>query len=328
MSNKGSLYKVVSTNEDFSSTLQVRTLYIRFKDRYDRFNHKGSRWLARAYTASLRRYLSKRPHIDYKHKDNWARKLSYIPSGFRAWAEYMPGGFATYYVYEPYHKRMANGMRLDGITKRLFRHGIEGSGIRNRAYVLSYLVNQQMAHGDVTRRWLSIGCGTGQPTFDAAKQLPAESKAESEVILVDKDEIVLDFAKSLYDHQAAELPRVKFRSEDILSPNAFDRITGQQQVDIVDIYGMFEYLDDRQSVQLLSEAYGALREGGMLIFSNMDVFRPDYDINQRVIGWPALILRSPKEMLQIITDAGIVRDEVRFIRTQDEINNIFEVVKK
>lgn len=323
-----SLYKVVSAEKSFSDELGVDTLCLVLNDRYDRLSHRGSRWAARAYTASLRRYLGKRPHIDYEHEHNWARKISYIPYGFRSWAEYMPGGFATYYVYEPHHRKMANGKRLDAITKRLFRHGIEGSGIRNRAYALSYLVNSWVSSKKGSIRWLSIGCGTGQPTFDAARQLPVSLKSDMEIILADKDEIVLDFAKALYEHQSEELPKVTFRSCDIMSSESFDRVIAHANVDIIDIYGMFEYLDDKNSIWLVKKSYDALRPGGVLVFSNMDTQRPDYDINQRVIGWPSLILRSPEQMINLVIAAGIPLSEVRFIRTQDNINNIIEVTKK
>lgn len=323
-----SLYRVASVKSGFSNTLGVATLHLVLHDRYDRLSHSGSRWLARAYTAALRSYLARRPHIDYRHEKNWARKLSYIPYGFRAWAEYMPGGFATYYVYEPHHKKMANGKRLDAVTKRLFRHGIEGSGIRNRAYALSYCVSAWAAERHEPVHWLSIGCGTGQPTFDAAKQLPDHLRSQSKIILVDKDEVVLEFAKSLYTHQAKQLPAVSFNCCDILGQHAFARSTQHEEMDIIEIYGMFEYLDDAASVMLLQQAYTALRVGGLFIFSNMDVERPDYDINQRVIGWPELILRSPEEILHLVTQAGIALGEVRFVRTQDNINNIIEVLKK
>lgn len=322
------LYRVVSEKSVFSDVLGLRELRLVLNDKYDSLPHRGSRWAARAYTAALRRYLARRPHIDYTHQKNWARKISYIPYGFRAWAEYMPGGFATYYVYEPHHKKMANGKRLDAITKRLFRHGIEGSGIRNRSYALSHLINSWAANKNTPIHWLSIGCGSGQPTFDAARQLPDSLKKDSKITLVDRDDIVLDFAKSLYEHQANDLPHVEFSNDDAFNPKFFHELTKGRGVDIVDILGMFEYLDEQKSVQFLREIYNALNPGGIVIFSNMDVHRPDYDINQRVIGWPSLILRSPAEMVSLITAAGISLEETRFVRTQDNINNILEVIKR
>lgn len=322
------LYKVISEKESFSKDLKVRRLDYVFQDRYDTWRHRGSRWLARAYTATLRKYLAARPHIDYQHKKNWARKISYIPYGFRSWAEYMPGGFATYYVYEPHHKRMANGKRLDAVTKRLFRHGIEGVGMRTRAYTLSCAVNSWISTNNMTSaHWLSIGCGSGQPTFDAASQLTDAVKRRSELVLVDRDSIVLDFAKSLYEHQRDILPRAIFSQADILAPSFFNELIEQMEPDVIDILGMFEYLDHEQSVFLLRRSYDSLREGGMMLFSNMDTNRPDYDINQRVIGWPALVLRTPEEILQIADEAGIARSDITFIRAQDAINNMFRVVK-
>jgi SAM-dependent methyltransferase len=223
---------------------------------------------------------------------------------------------------------MANGKRLDAITKRLFRHGIEGSGIRNRSYALSYLVNLWAIGRNAPVHWLSIGCGSGQPTFDAAQRLPERVKKNTSLTLVDRDDIVLDFAKSLYERQASELPRAVFSNEDAFNPKFLQKLNEDRGVDVIDILGMFEYLDDQTSIQFLRELYGALNSGGILIFSNMDVHRPDYDINQRVIGWPSLILRSPKEIMSLIVTSGIPLDETRFIQTQDNINNIFEVVKK
>lgn len=328
MSRIKSLYKVVSVKKDFSASLSVHRLQLHFADRYDMLRHRGSRWLARAYTAALRRYLAARPHIDYYHEKNWARKISYIPSGFRSWAEYMPGGFATYYVYEPHHRRMANGRRLDAVTKRLFRHGIEGVGIRTRAYTLSYLINSWVVgHTNGTIRWVSLGCGSGQPMFDAAGLLPVSLKKTTSLLLIDRDTVVLDFAQSLYAHQRDNLPEAAFDYGDIFEPDFFTNLVKNGRLDIIDILGMFEYLDNEQSVSLLQKCYASLNEGGVLIFSNMDTNRPDYDINQRVIGWPALLLRSPDELVDLIRNAGIPLENVTFIRAQDEINNMFEVTK-
>ncbi len=327
MSRAKPLYKIISSEGSPLGDLGVPQLVIRFQDRYDRWHHKGSRLLARSYTAALNRYLAARPHIDYHHKNNWARKISYIPYGFRAWAEYMPGGFATYYVYEPHHRRMANGKRLDMITKRLFRHGIEGVGMRTRAYMLSWLVNDWAAGRNEPLRWASIGCGTGQPLYDVARHLPASIKMGSELLLVDQDSIVLNFAQTLYDQQRNELPPALFVCGDIFDVALFENLTQSGPLNVVDMLGIFEYLDHEQSVTLLRRCYNALANGGILIFSNMDTHRPDYDINQRVIGWPELKLRSPQESLRAIVDAEIPIDNVTLVRAPDAINNVFRIEK-
>jgi SAM-dependent methyltransferase len=239
----------------------------------------------------------------------------------------MPGGFATYYVYEPHHRKMADGKRLDPITNRLFRHGIEGVGMRTRAYVLAWIVEEWSKDRRVPLRWASLGGGTGQPLYDALRQLDSSIRGQSELVLVDMDGDVVDFAQKLYDEQKTALPAGKFIHDDIFRPTLFEEIHEGNLIDGIDIMGIFEYLDDKQAVDLIKRCYENLSPNGVLIFSNMDVDRPDYEINQRVIGWPELCLRSAAEVMDLLNSVGLPKTNITHLQTDDAINNVFRVVK-
>ena len=320
-------YRVLALVEERPEALGVTQLKFVFADRYDSWPHRVSRLLARSYTALLRWYLARSSHIDFQHSHNWARKISFLPYGFRSWSGYIPGGHATYYVYQPHHRKMANGKRLDPVTNGLFRHCLEGVGMRTRAYILSWLVQQWAQSQQVPVRWLSIGCGSGQPTFDASKRLPSDLRSASQLVLVDRDQDVLDFARALHREQHHELPACEYRRLDFLDSGSPALLSTDGQYQIIDAMGVLEYLDHPRSVQFIRQCYELLDPNGILVFSNMDEDRPDYDINQRVIGWPRLNLRSPEEILRAIDDAGVPRQAVTLARAADGVNNIIQLRK-
>lgn len=320
-------YVLRSKEQGFSDEFGVDQVRLHFTDKYDGWHHKGSRFFARQYTAALNRYLAKRPHLDHKHKKNWARKISFIPYGFRSWSKFMPGGFATYYVYEPHHKKMVDGKRLDPITNRLFRHGIEGVGMRTRAYILSWIIEDWVKSRSEPLRWVSLGGGSGQPLYDALRLMEVSLRERSELTLVDSDRKVVEFAKSLHDLQKTELPTGRFLHDDIFRPELFKEIHDGGLIDGIDIMGIFEYLNDEQSIELLKRCYENLSPGGVLVFSNMDSDRPDYDINQRVIGWPELRLRSVMETMDLLDAAGLPREDITYLQARDAINNVYRVKK-
>lgn len=321
------LYRVVALDKDPSATMGVTQLTFVLADRYDSWTHRTSRVLARSYTALLRWHLARCPHIDFQHPHNWARKISFLPYGFRSWSGYIAGGFATYYVYQPHHKKMANGKRLDPVTNRLFRHCLEGVGMRTRAYILDWFVQQWVESQQVPVRWLSIGCGSGQPTFDAAKRLPANHRRASKLVLVDRDPEVLHFARSLHREEDQTLPPCEYHELDFLATGSLALLATGGRYQIIDAMGVLEYLDHSQSVHFIRQCYELLDRNGILIFSNMDANRPDYDINQRVIGWPRLNLRSPAELLRAVADAGIPRQAATLACAADGVNNIIQLRK-
>jgi len=320
-------YRVLALDEERSEVLGVTQLKFVLADRYDSWPHLVSRRFARSYTALLRWYLARWPHIDFQHPYNWARKISFLPYGFRSWSGYIPGGHATYYVYQPRHGKMANGKRLDPITNGLFRHCLEGVGMRTRAYILSWLVQQWAEAQQVPVRWLSIGCGSGQPTFDASKRLPFDLRMASKLVLVDRDQDVLDFARTLHVEQDHELPFCEYHTLDFLESGSTELLSADGQYQIIDALGVLEYLDYPKSVQFIRQCYELLDQNGILVFSNMDEDRPDYDINQRVIGWPRLNLRSPDELLRVIDDAGVPRHAATLAHAEDGVNNVIQLRK-
>jgi len=304
----------------------MRITEIDVRDKYHAPRYRVGRWLVHAYTGTLQRYLAGRPTMEFEHRRNVARQLSYIPGGMKAWAGYMPGGFATYYVHEPDHRRMVNGKKLDFITRNFFRHSYDSIGVRARLYILSWLVAEWVDEfsGDIS--WVSIGCGSGQPVYDVVRSLPSFVRAKATMLLVDQDEIVIEFAKKLYDHQRKELPDVTFMTGNIVEPDFMQRVIAGK-VSIVDMMGLFEYLKDDDCATVLSYIYSHLEIGGLIIFTNMSDERPHLDVHTRAIGWPGVIMRSVESVAAIIDAANIPAEALSAYTSRDRVYNVYRIMK-
>lgn len=74
------------------------------------------------------------------------------------------------------------------------------------------------------------------------------------------------------------------------------------KVDIVEIIGLLEYLDDEAAVAVLAQAYTILNAGALLVAANV---RPTNEATfYRKIGWPPMYYRTPEKMSQLLEQAG------------------------
>lgn len=324
MSVPYSIKSITTTHDDDDANISITVLDIH--DRYHGSRHKIGRWLVKAYTDSLQRYLARKPNMDFAHKTNIARLLSYIPGGMRAWAGYMPGGFATYYVHEPDHKRMENGKKLDTITRSFFRHSYDSIGLRARSYILSWLVMGWADNYKENINWVSMGCGSGQPVYDVVRSFNDQTRERTSLLLVDNDAVVMEFARKLYDHQKTILPQVRFSVGDITN-EAFLSETINKQINLVDMMGLFEYLSDNDSTRLLTRVYKNITPGGLIVFTNMRNTRPHLDVHKRAVGWPGVVVRSISDIHSIIKNANIPLEAVRVYTSKDGVYNVYRIEK-
>jgi SAM-dependent methyltransferase len=233
----------------------------------------------------------------------------------------MPGGFVTYHAYDPDRKRLKNGKRLDPLARSFFRHAHDGIGVRSRAYAMAWRVTGK--YRDATEvHWMSIACGVGQATFDAARLLPGDVKFS----LLDMDADALAAARKLSVEYAIDSENLQTTHLNVIEQNKYlvAHIKEFQPI-VVDAMGLFEYLSPDDAILLLKSIYTHLRPGASLFFTNMLPSHPHLHVHQRGMGWPGVILREEHEVVELVVRAGIPVGQLTIMRPEDGVYAVYEV---
>lgn len=292
------------------------------RDRFSRARYGLERAVIRASGSILNRYLSKRPHTQFDSRINIARTFVYAAPSFRTLYEYMPGGFVTYHAYDPDKKRLKNGRRLDPLARSFFRHASDGLGVRSRAYAMAWRVAQR--YKDATEvYWMSIACGVGQATFDAARLLPADVS----YFMLDMDKDALAAARTMATNYSDAASRLRTEQLNVIAAN--DQLVSyikEFNPAIVDAMGLFEYLSPEDAVLLLRSIYKNVAVGTSIFFTNMLPTHPHLDVHRRGMGWPGVIVREEREIVSFCERAGIPVGSVTTLHPDDGVYVVYEVV--
>ncbi|OYW44645.1 hypothetical protein B7Z28_00070 [Candidatus Saccharibacteria bacterium 32-45-3] len=319
-------YTLTVLGQDKQAGIEV--VRVQTIDKYDTTRFLVAKTFFQGYMQVFEWYLKKHPEMRFEDRNNLARIISYSVPGTKQWGEYMPGGFATHYVYQAKAQRMKNGTKINPITARFFRYNVDGYGLRSRSYVLSWLVEQWAKGSNVPLRWLSIAGGAGQPMFDALKILPEETQRQAHFTLADLDKEVIEFAKEVYEEQEhLGIASATFTSVDVFNHHAAKSLLEDTKPNVVDAMGLFEYADENQARDLVASVYSALPVGGMFIFTNMAHDRPHLRVHKHMIGWPGVTQRSLEEVVNILEASGVGLDELTAYQPSDGVYNIYRVVK-
>ena len=319
-------YKHFSLKVVNDTTLRsgLRRVELHAKDRYSRKRYAIERQSVKIFANGLQRYLVKRPHKNNESERNLARSLTYLAPAMRAWAEYMPGGFATYYVHNPERLQIKNGKRIDYITKMLFRHSYDGQGLRSRSYAMAWWLHEYLSEKPNGIRWASIACGTGQPTFDASSIF----EHPTHYLLLDTDDKALEFAQKLSESYDIKKDQLTTRNLDVIKQK--DDLADALQLfapDCIDAMGLLEYLTEKDAIELLKHLYKQLPKGGLLVFTNMLHSHPHLDVHKRALCWPGVNVRPEKDVLAMLKKAGVPAKSTTVLLPDDGVYGVYGVRK-
>lgn len=301
----------------------VERIYVR--DRYDGARFWVSRLLTRGSLTAMRLYLAWRPHYAFDDPRNLARKVAYAVPGIRAWAPYMPSGFATHYVFRPEGSHFENGKRMDIITKWLFRYSLDGRGVRTRARLLERWTAAQMMTMDHAS-WLSIAAGSGLATYETVQTIKPPSTTV-ELVLAEIDPSMLAFARSVRRRYHARLAHTTFVRADATKARDLARIIRNTHPDVIECIGICEYLPDKMFVTFLHRMYRLLPPGATIIFSNMSPTHPELDLHHRTTGWPGVIVRDIEQVIHLVEAAQIPLAALRVSMADDQVYGMYRVEK-
>ncbi len=324
---------MTKSNPGSAQVRLLRTLHVagiplsrvQVSDDYAHRRFRVERRLVRAFTGFMEDYLRRRPEMEFEHRLNITRVLTYLPPAMKVWRNYMPGGIATYHVHSPHKRRMPSGHKLDLITRGFFRHSVDAVGLRSRAKILEMLAREYITTSKDAVRWLSIAGGSGQPVYDACLNLSQEDQKRVHLTLVDIDQSMVLFAKKIYKDEEMALGFTDFQRVDILNKTDRSDLLKRAKPQIVDCMGIFEYLSDEKAIELLGALYKGLPSKGRIIFTNMSPAHPHLNVHQRALGWPGVIQRTIHEVVGFLDKANIPLSAASVYRAEDNVYNVYMI---
>lgn len=287
-------------------------------DRFSKPRHALERKTFSMFTRGMEAYLRRRPHLDFDHPKNPIRRIVYFPSALKAWAAYMPGGFATFHVHNPDRKRLKSGENIDYITRNLFRHSSDAIGLRSRAYAMAWFIHDHFKDKSQVS-WLSIACGTGQPTFEAARLL----KGDVTFHLCDLDIEALEFATKLAKEYGISDEVLYTHRNDLRKKDTVETLMKKTQPTVIEAMGLFEYLDDDEAVTLLKRLRKGMKKESVLVFTNMRSAHPQLQIHKRGLGWPGVIPRTVNQVRVLMDKAGFTAKQTTVLLPDDDVYAVY-----
>ena len=178
---------------------------------------------------------------------------------------------------------------------------------------------------------MSFGCGTGLPTLEMLKELKEETGQAPKAILIDQDPLALAAAQNLAKKMGLE-NNVEIHCHRLFSkfgrPLGLKKVLKGRQVDVMEDSGLREYLPDMVHKKLTEESWGFLRDGGLMITSNMNANRQQKDFLHGLMGWtPNVIMRPIARSLKLLQVAGVSKDNITANITASGVYSVFAVEK-
>lgn len=302
---------------------------VRVQDGYAVWRFSLQRLLYYWGAAAMNWYLARRPQITFDHKANVVRKFLYHLPSFSEWSKLMEnqGSLAMEALHNPEVKHLSTGRRLGPVTRRLFRHGADPVGVRARTVLAGWLARSYIQdHPGIPVRWLSLAGGSAFHS-SIMMEIAEVDKSLLTFIDVDKDPAAIKSAGTVTQASGLLPAQTHLITGNVLDKRLIAGISAASEVDIIDMLGILEYLDDTQARQLLVEAYALLRPCGIILLCNMRQSHPQLALHKRGVGWPGVIPRTTEEFIALCKSGGDGKN-ITIYQSLDGVYNVAILVKK
>jgi hypothetical protein len=240
----------------------------------------------------------------------------------------VPSALALFAVQNPLEDKLPEGTVMDSASRQWFIHANDAIGVRSRAQVLATLVDKYI-HNDIESDWVSLASGAAIPVLEALRAAKLDGQ-KVHLSLVDEDPVALRWAETMAAQQGLivgeqitllrrHLVHHLIRNDDLVLE------LGEQQAELVDALGIFEYFNHDDAITFLKHALRLVKPGGAVIVSNMLTTSPQIDFALRCIGWRQLFPRSLQELQDIHIAAGVPPDRVTVVVPKDGVYAVMEV---
>jgi extracellular factor (EF) 3-hydroxypalmitic acid methyl ester biosynthesis protein len=175
-------------------------------------------------------------------------------------------------------------------------------------------------------RVFNLGCGPAQEVVDFIRQYDLSDGAD--FTLLDFNEETLKYAESAvseaigHHHRATS---IEMKKKSVLQMSKTPERVTKDKYDLVYCAGLFDYLQDSVSKQLMNTMYGMVEPGGLLIATNVEIGNPIQKIMDLIFEW-RLIYRTHRELAEFAPD-GTDADNYK-ISAETTACNIFIEVRK
>jgi len=176
---------------------------------------------------------------------------------------------------------------------------------RNRVKFLTQRITEEAIRARAENRTLrafNLGCGPAGEVKEFMEQ--SELSNHAEFTLMDFNEETLAFAESSLDqarkkhHRTTKIHLVKKSVAQVIKAAGRGP---EKQYDLVYCAGLFDYLQDRVSKQLMNMFYDMTAPGGLLLATNVEAANPIQRIMGYIFEWH-LIYRTGAQMVKVAPD--------------------------
>lgn len=261
-----------------------------------------------------------------------------VSDALLAWRSKIPSAKALGDLSDPFYSdtildKDDREWPFDDVAKHWLAGCTDGRAIRNRGTVMAELVKtyiHEMHQEGQNPKWMSVACGTALPSMKAA----VHAGISPDLYLVDWDHSAMDATEKLAGEVGFQ-GRIEKKPLNIFNPHDLAALRGSlgsngERPRILDLMGIFEYTGEHIGMDpavFLRANYDMLHPGGVLVFGQMRKDRPLQDFTMGVVGWPYIVMRSPKEVMEIIKAAGISPGSAKLYLPDDNVYTICAIRK-
>jgi SAM-dependent methyltransferase len=216
-------------------------------------------------------------------------------------------------MYTRHHRKLFSRGITQGIADYFWHHIIaQPQALRNRLKIVHEILRKKTAdviqerksnHNSSPVSILSIAGGSSRSIISALLDLKKSGENYPvEVITLDKDQTALEIGKRLASgnglSESFSWIQGTAKNIGILLPG--------KVFDIVEIVGLLDYFPENRVIRTLQLARSVMREGGYVIIANVQP-NPEIPFVHKT-GWPQMFYRLPKEIENILKEAGFVKE--------------------
>lgn len=218
------------------------------------------------------------------------------------------------YGYEGY-KVNGNGV-LDAIATHFWESSvINASAVRNRLKLVKKILREVLAEKKVGRqiKVLSLASGSARAVIEVMAEL---REVDIRCRFVDISREALEFSKQLAVSQHVT-GKINLLRANVLE---VEKICTNWKPDIIEVVGLFDYLDDAVAVKFISDLHEHLEDNGILLIANVND-NPERRFVKEVVDWD-MIYRTPEELASLLVSSGFAAKDCQIICEPLQIHSI------
>lgn len=144
---------------------------------------------------------------------------------------------------------------------------------------------------------------------------------------IDSDTRALDYARKVINGTfKTDVHTVNFVSDNAFRVAVRDNIARYGKQDIIISSGLFDYIEDRHAIRLISSLWKLVADEGLMVIGNFHPRNPTRPYMEWGGDWH-LIYREEEKLMNLFLKAGIPKDNIEIISEPLGIN-LFGVVRK